>query len=237
MVVGAVTLVSLGSAPRGPGLSISYRDLTAAVQVVTAGHTRLVPADNVHPQVFRSTFWRGVALIWLPILGFTVWDLANRGFPPSGRIALSVMGAISVLVYAVGWRPAVLASDREVVVRNPFRTTTIPWGAVTDIDLTDALRIHTASGTTRAWSVDRGGAASNMMRGIGSRRIAAGGLERTAVEAMARRSPADYAVAALVETWRRRRGETRGTAEIEWAWPVLGAFVGLCVLSAVLLAT
>jgi hypothetical protein len=124
------------------------------------------------------------------------------------------------------------------VVRNPFRTTTIPWGAVTRIDLTDALRIHTGPRITRAWSVDRGGAATNMLRGVGSKRMAAtSGLERTAIQQIARQNPAEYTVATLVEIWRRRRNETPGTAQIVWAWPVVGSFVGLIVISAVLIAT
>lgn len=197
-----------------------------------------VPTDVAHPQVFRSSFWRAVALIWLPILGFTIWDIANRGWPASGWTALSVMGAVTVLVYAVGWRPAVLAGTDNVVVRNPFRTTTIPWSAVTDIDLTDALRIHTARGLTRAWSVDRGGAASNMMRGMSTKRMAgAQGVERSAMEAMARRSPADYAIASMTEMWRQHRDRAHGSVQVAWAWPVLGTFLALVALSAALLAT
>ena len=197
-----------------------------------------MPGDVAHPQVFRSTYWRGVALIWLPILAFTIWDVASRGFSRNGWIALAVMGAVTVLVYAVGWRPAVLAGSEVVVVRNPFRTTTIPWGEVTDIDLTDALRVHTDAGLTRAWSVDRGGAASNMLRGMGTKRMrSTQGVERTALEAMARRSPADYAVAALTDSWRRHRDQVRGVVQVAWAWPVLGAFVALVALSAVLIAT
>ena len=204
----------------------------------SAGILGTVPADVAHPQVFRSSFWRGVALIWVPILAFTVWDVGNRGWPASGMAALAVMAAVTVLVYAVGWRPAVLAGAENIVVRNPFRTTTIPWSAVTDVDVTDALRIHTTRGITRAWAVDRGGAASNMVRGMSSKRMAgAQGVERSAMEAMARRSPADYAVAALTETWRLRRDQAHGTVQVEWAWPVLGAFLALVALSAVLIAT
>ena len=196
-----------------------------------------MPLDVVQPQVFRSSFWRGVALIWVPILGFAVWDTANRGFPASGVAGLAVMAAVTVLVYAVGWRPAVLAGEDAVVVRNPFRTTTIPWGAVTDVDITDALRIHTDSGIIRAWSVDRGGAASNMLRGMSSKRMVARGVERTAMEAMARRSPADYAVASLVDLWRRRRDQAKGPVRVAWAWPVLGAFLVTMALAVVLVTT
>ena len=197
-----------------------------------------MPADVVQPQVFRSSFWRVVAMIWVPILAFAIWDVARLGFPTSGWTALAVMGAVTVLVYAVGWRPAVVAGQDAVIVRNPFRTATIPWGAVTDIDLTDAIRIHTAAGVTRAWSVDRGGALSSVMRGMGTRRMSTGrGLEHAAMAEMARRSPADFVLAALVETWRQRRGQVRGTRQVAWAWPVIGAFLALTAAAVALIAT
>lgn len=197
-----------------------------------------MPAEVVQPQVFRSTFWRGVALIWVPIVAFVLWDVSRLGFPSSGWSALAVIGALTVLVYAVGWRPAVVAGQDAVVVRNPFRTATIPWGAVTDIDVTDALRVHTADSVTRAWSVDRGGALANTMRGMGSRRMSSHrGVEQAAMVEMARRSPADFTLAALTEIWRQRRGQVRGTRHIAWAWPVIGALLALTATSVALIAT
>ena len=67
--------------------------------------------------------------------------------------------------------------------------------------------------------------------------LAQSGVERTALEAMARRSPADYTVATLTETWRERRDESEGAVRVVWAWPVLGAFLVLVALSAALIAT
>jgi hypothetical protein len=166
-----------------------------------------------------------------------VWDVVNRGFPPSGWTALAVIGALTALVYAVGWRPAVLAGADAVVVRNPFRTSTIPWNTVTDIDLTDALRIHTNVGIIRAWAIDRGGAASNMLRGMSSKRMVAKGVERSALEAMARRSPADFTVTVLTDLWRRQRNHAEGSVQVVWAWSVVGAFIGCAVVAAVLIAT
>lgn len=177
-------------------------------------------------------------MIWLLLLAFSIWDVANRGFPSSGWTALAVMGAVTVLVYAGGWRPAVVAGNDAVVVRNPFRTTTIPWSAVTDIDLKDALRIHTKGRVIRAWSVDRGGALTSVMRGMSSRRVpAVRGIEAAALAEMARRGPAEVAVATLRDLWLQRRAKARGTVLVQWAWPVIGAFLALGVLSAVLIAT
>ncbi len=178
-----------------------------------------------------------MALLWVPVVAFSVWDVARRGFPSSGFTALAVIGALSVLVYAAGWRPAVLAGPDGIIIRNPFRTTTAPWAAVTDIDITDALRVHTDAGITRAWSVDRGGAASNIVRGMSSRRMEAKtGVERSAIREIARRSPADYAVSALVELWRQHRKSSLGAPRTVWAWPVLAAFMILTAVSVVLIA-
>jgi hypothetical protein len=73
---------------------------------------------------------------------------------------------------------------------------------------------------------------------MSSRRINANSsVERSALEAMARRSPADYTVATLTETWRQHRDRSRGTVQVAWSWPVLGAFLVLVALSAVLITT
>jgi hypothetical protein len=187
--------------------------------------------------VFRPGFWRVVAALWLPFAVFAIWDVVRRDFPRSGVTALAIVGAISVLVFAVGLRPAVLADNGKVVVRNPFRTTTLPWNTVTNIDATDALRVHTSGSIVRAWAVDRGGGASNMFRGWNSRRLSAPGVERQALAEMARRGPADLAVVTLTETWRQQRGHSRGSVAVTWAWPVIAALLVLTALSVVLVVT
>lgn len=191
-------------------------------------------------QVFRSGFWRGVAVVWAAFVAFNAWDIASRGFPDNGVLGLLVLGAATVIVYAVGWRPAVVADGSGVSIRNPARTIHLPWNAVTDIDATDALRVHDRSGFYRAWAVSRGGAVANTFRGAGRSRSApaapglsgAAGTARAqadALAAMAKQSPADYAAEMLSTIWRQARGRTKGSVRVRWAWPEAAVFVALLV--------
>jgi len=184
--------------------------------------------------VYRSGFWRAVAVGWAAFVLFNGWDVGRRGWPSGGVVALLVVGAISVVVYALGWRPAVIADTAGVQFRNPTRTIYLPWNAITDIDATDALRVHVDPTMYRAWAVSRGGAMTSVLRGSGRKPTRAPGIESDALAALAQQSPADYAAATLNDSWRQARHHTRGEVRIAWAWPealVLLAFVVAAVVT------
>jgi len=179
-------------------------------------------------QVFRSGFWGGVAVVWAAFLAFNIWDVAQRSWPASGVVALLSLGVLSVLVFVVSVRPAVIADADGVEVRNPLRAIHVPWNKVTDIDSTDALRVHTDSAVYRSWAVSRGGAMSSVLRGFGSKAAGGTGLPADELAELARRSPADYAAATLTPLWREARKRSSGPVRVTWAWPealVLVAFV------------
>ncbi len=180
-------------------------------------------------QVFRSGFWRAVAVAWSAFVLFNVWDTARRGFPDNGVVALLILGAITVIVYIVGWRPAVVADGQGVKIRNPARTIHLPWNEVTEIDATDALRIHDRTRIYRSWAVSRGGALANTFRGRGTKYQSGKGVEAQALAALARQSPADYAASTLKDIWRQARGRTKGSVRVTWAWPEAVAFVAFVV--------
>jgi hypothetical protein len=194
-----------------------------------------VSAAVVVRQVFHSGFWRTVAVLWAAFVVFNVWDVGRRGWPHSGVVALLVVGAITVVVYAIGWRPAVVADANGMEVRNPLRTIHLPWNAITDIDATDALRVHVGDQIFRAWAVGRGGAAASALRGMGRKPTGAPGIEANALRELARQSPADYAAATLTDLWRQTRNRTTGNLRITWAWPEAAVLVVL-VLAAVAVA-
>lgn len=180
-------------------------------------------------QVFRSGFWRAVAVGWSAFVLFNVWDTARRGFPDNGVVALLILGAITMIVYVLGWRPAVVADGQGVEIRNPARTIHLPWNEVTEIDATDALRIHDRNRIYRSWAVSRGGAVASVFRGTGRKNQGGHGMEAQALAAMARQSPADYAAVTLTDIWRQARGRTKGSVRVTWAWPEAVAFVAFVV--------
>lgn len=186
-------------------------------------------------QVFRSAFWRAVGGGWAAFVAFNIWDVGRRDWPANGVVALLILGAISVIVYAVGWRPAVIGENAGVEVRNPARTIHLPWNKITDIDATDALRVHVDDTIYRSWAVSRGGAMANAVRGSGRKPTGVPGIEANALSELARRSPADYAAATLVDTWRQVRTRSKGEVRVTWAWPeaiVFLAFVVAVVVAA-----
>lgn len=56
------------------------------------------------------------------------------------------------LVWIAFWLPAVVIAEDAVTVRNPFRTVTVPWGAIRRVDTRWALRLATTGGAFTAWS-------------------------------------------------------------------------------------
>ena len=75
----------------------------------------------------------------------------------AGRQGSLVLGTLAVasLAYVLGVRPGVLEGIQGIDVRNPLRTTTVGWGSVTRVDVTDVLRIHAGAGVVRCFAIPR----------------------------------------------------------------------------------
>lgn len=65
--------------------------------------------------------------------------------------------ALVLLSWLVGLRPCVAEEPTRVLVRNPLRDASLPWGSVTDVDLTDVVVIATATGAVRCFALPRKG--------------------------------------------------------------------------------
>jgi hypothetical protein len=65
------------------------------------------------------------------------------------------LGAVCLVSYVFGVRPGVLEEVDGVAVRNPLRTFRVPWGSVTDVDVTDVLRVHAAGRVVRCFAIPR----------------------------------------------------------------------------------
>jgi hypothetical protein len=88
------------------------------------------------PQVFWWV-WAALALIGLVDLIVQGHDLASLKF---------ALGMVTVtgIVFACTLWPNVTADDAGMVVRNPFRSFQIPWGAVRAIFLADSVEVEYA---------------------------------------------------------------------------------------------
>lgn len=95
----------------------------------------------------RSTGGRVAAYAWL---AFAVLNLADLVFGITGDPAYTLMTlTIAVLLllgcgiaYAAGLRPAIIADDDAVMVRNPLRDVRVPWSAVRAIKGKNAVTVR-----------------------------------------------------------------------------------------------
>ncbi|GAA1542103.1 hypothetical protein GCM10009678_25660 [Actinomadura kijaniata] len=167
------------------------------------------------PQLqIRSTAGRVVAWAWLAFAALNLLDLA---FGFTGRTSYDLMtGTLAAalllscgVAYTVGLRPAIVADEAGVTVRNPLRDLRAPWGAVRGIEGREAVvvRYVAADGAqrrTRAWVLQTSPRAR-------ARAEARARKENPKVpaEALRGRTPAGFAAERLNEVADRHRPRNR----------------------------
>ncbi|WP_373316979.1 PH domain-containing protein [Streptomyces sulfonofaciens] len=81
-------------------------------------------------RVFRSAAGIAGGVLLLALVAWLGIDALIRGQGRTPWLALATMLLVVPLVSAFTVRPAVYANDERLRVRNPFRTITLPWAAV-----------------------------------------------------------------------------------------------------------
>jgi hypothetical protein len=140
----------------------------AAAAPPTAG--RLLPdGRRVYRQVTALVVWWA----WVVFAAASVADLLIQGHDfLSLKFTLGLL-TVTGLVFSCTLWPKVIADDNGLVVRNPLRSFTIPWGAVKGIFLADSVEIQCARGsdkkdkTVYCWALSsaRRGRAKARLRG------------------------------------------------------------------------
>jgi hypothetical protein len=191
-------------------------------------------------QVFRSQLARVGSYVWFVIAALNAVDLLVRGNDRSAWVALAAVLLVTVVVYLVGFRPAVVVQTRGVLLRNPARDVVVPWPAVTAVDATDALRVHAGGETYRSWAVQ----VANRSRARSRRQAdlttptGAEPSERVRSE-LAGRTHADYVAEQVRETWQRAADAPQVSggagARVRWHVPGLAALGASVVLLVVVL--
>jgi hypothetical protein len=177
------------------------------------------------PLVYRtaSTFLFGV--VALLVAAWFVLDSVGALDRQNARIGAAVTLLAGVLVFALTVRPAVIADDRRVVIRNPFRNIAVPWSRIVHFGVRYSLDVHTEDRTYPTWAVSR------------SARQRRGSLTpgRPGAEPASRPSFADQAVEELTVRLEAHRQAAPGRAESEevtegWSVPMLAALTVALVL-------
>ncbi|MFF4402483.1 PH domain-containing protein [Streptomyces sp. NPDC001480] len=206
--------------------------------------------------VFRSPAGIATGAVLLTVvlgLGLSAVVSAKGGVPWK---ALSWLLLLIPLLIAFTLRPAVFANDHRLRIRNPIRTITLPWGAVSRLRAGHSNEVFDQTGTKyQLWAIPvsaRGvkRASRERVRMVESslnpggpvldRRglFDAGRPDRPNAEAERLRPRADRAMESLraLQEAGAMTKEGQGQPQVRWAYEILGPAAAGLVLLVVLLA-
>jgi hypothetical protein len=84
--------------------------------------------------------------VWLVFAAANIADIAIQGTSARFTVVISaVLATITGVVYALAFRPRVIAAQSGLVIVNPFRDHHVPWAAVQAVDSGDWVRVHHAA--------------------------------------------------------------------------------------------
>ncbi|MFI7698291.1 hypothetical protein [Nonomuraea sp. NPDC049480] len=199
-------------------------------------------------QVYRGKTAFVLAWVWLAFVAFNVWDLISKYNGKPSLVALAVLGVLTALVYVVALRPATVFTEAELVARNPFRTTYMPWTSIEDVTVSHAIGLHYGEEQVlRLWTPmssarERAKAQRRGMSGQRRGRLSAEPVlskgEQAAAEAFAGKTHADWVgdqIRERAESARRRDGEAAPVRAV-WSYDaiaVLAVAVALVIVAIV----
>lgn len=100
----------------------------------------------------------GRAVAWMItwLAGAAILDiLLQRPVDRDGVAAIVASVVIILLAVLLGIRPVVQELPTGLLVRNPLRTTVIPWTALVDVRSEDVLVVDTDAGPVRCYALPR----------------------------------------------------------------------------------
>ena len=97
----------------------------------------------------RSATWF-TGSVWAIVAVSLASSVLTHG--PGSLLVSWPLLAIAYLTWWLAWYPAVVIGDDGVVLRNPVRTTSVPWGALATVDTKYALTLITPRGKYTSWA-------------------------------------------------------------------------------------
>ncbi|MFJ1655185.1 PH domain-containing protein [Streptomyces sp. NPDC088337] len=193
-----------------------------------------------------------VLLVVVLCLGIAAVVTTDGGMPWK---ALAAMLLVTPLLFALTLRPAVFANDHRLRIRNPFRTITLPWGAVSGLRSGHSNEAFDQIGTKyQLWAIPlstrrlkRAGRAQIRMShalqspggpGLDRRLYDLGRPDRPSTELERLQPQPDRtmdSLRALQEAGAMTK-EGQGQPEVRWAYEILAPAAAGLVLLVVLLA-
>ncbi|PWI43814.1 PH domain-containing protein [Streptomyces sp. ICBB 8177] len=188
------------------------------------------------------------------LLALGLWLVIDAMLHGTGRtpwLALAVLVLGAPLVYAFTLRPVVYAGEARMLVRNPFRTITIPWAAVEAVRSGYTSEVLAGGRTFQLWSVPvsmraRKRASRQAMRAAAGGDTAAApsrgpvfGRGGTAAADGPPRAQSDQVVDQLNELAERNAPKegAKGEVAVRWAYEVIAPAVVGAIATVVLAAS
>lgn len=159
-------------------------------------------------QVFRSNLAMVVGWVWMAFAAFNAVDLVVRYSGRPSMIAAAVLAVLTALVFVGCLRPAVILSEKGVLVRNPLRNASVPWSEVDEVRVSHSIMITSGDQVVRCWvpqtsareraaAARKGNAAPR--RGRFKTEPTRSKGEQAAAEAMAGKTHADWVAEQITE--------------------------------------
>ncbi|MFI5768200.1 PH domain-containing protein [Streptomyces sp. NPDC051658] len=211
------------------------------------------PAEPVYAdRTFRSPAGIVGGVLLLLLICWIGGDAVIRGDDRVRWLAVAGMLTAVPLVVAFTLRPVVLANERRIRIRNPFRTITMPWTEVADLRAGYSSELFTEGGAKyQLWAVPVSLRQRKKAARQQSRRSLDDPYDRTSVHAdvrdtKARMASADQSMADLRELVERAKTGPGAAPEatdsmepsvaVRWAYEVIAPAVVGAVLLVVLFA-
>ncbi|MFD7506759.1 PH domain-containing protein [Streptomyces sp. NPDC059850] len=191
-------------------------------------------------RVYRSPGGIAGGVLLLALGGWLGIDAILRGEGRTPWLALAGLLCAVPVVIAFTVRPAVYAGADRLLVRNPFRTITLPWASVDTLRASYTSEVLAGGATYQLWAVpvslrQRKRAARQQNRDAASPTF----LGRTPGQSATadRRAQADQTIGdlrELAESNAAREG-AQGEPEVRWAFEVIAPTLAGAVLLVIML--
>ena len=94
------------------------------------------------PEVFRSAGSLILSWAWFVVAAVILVDLAVQGRDHGAVVTAAAVLVVTGIVYACAYRPKIVADSAGISLINPVRDHRVPWAAVVNVDVVNAVRVH-----------------------------------------------------------------------------------------------
>jgi hypothetical protein len=98
------------------------------------------PSEN---EQYLSASNRITAVVVMVIGSLALIDIVVEWRTMGGLVAACLIALLMLAAYVGLFRPSVTLRPQNLLIRNHLRDHVVPWNLITDVDMTDILRVHT----------------------------------------------------------------------------------------------